>query len=70
VALLQAYTRTSDDEAIEALVMDRRWQLVLDCEESRRSTTLLGRASILSFVRSEIISRSNSAKSIKGSRIN
>lgn len=29
--LLQAYTGASDDEAIEALVMDRRWQLVLDC---------------------------------------
>jgi len=31
VTLLQAYTGASDDEAIEALVMDRRWQLVLDC---------------------------------------
>jgi transposase len=29
--ILQAYTGASDDEAIEALVMDRRWQLVLDC---------------------------------------
>lgn len=29
--ILQAYTRVSDDEAIEATVMDRRWQLVLDC---------------------------------------
>src|SRR3989475_357977 len=29
--LLQAYTRVSDDEVIEATVMDRRWQLVLDC---------------------------------------
>lgn len=29
--LLQAYTGASDDEAIEAMVMDRRWQLVLDC---------------------------------------
>ena len=28
--ILQAYTGISDDEAIEAMVMDRRWQLVLD----------------------------------------
>jgi hypothetical protein len=31
VILLQAYTGASDDEAIEALTMDRRWQLVCDC---------------------------------------
>jgi transposase-like protein DUF772 len=30
-AILQAYTGVSDDEVIEATVMDRRWQLVLDC---------------------------------------
>ncbi len=29
--ILQAYTGVSDDEMIEALEMDRRWQLVLDC---------------------------------------
>ncbi len=29
--ILQAYTHASDDEVIEATVMDRRWQLVLDC---------------------------------------
>jgi hypothetical protein len=29
--LLQAYTGVSDDEVIEATVMDRRWQLALDC---------------------------------------
>ena len=29
--LVQAYTGASDDEVIEAAVMDRRWQLVLDC---------------------------------------
>jgi transposase len=29
--ILQAYTGVSDDEVIEALVMDRRWQLALDC---------------------------------------
>lgn len=29
--ILQAYTDVSDDEVIEATLMDRRWQLVLDC---------------------------------------
>jgi Transposase domain (DUF772) len=29
--ILQAYTGASDDEVIEATLMDRRWQLVLDC---------------------------------------
>ncbi|CAG0991299.1 hypothetical protein ANRL3_02795 [Anaerolineae bacterium] len=29
--ILQAYTRVSDDEVIEATLMDRRWQLALDC---------------------------------------
>jgi hypothetical protein len=29
--ILQAYTKVSDDEVIEAAVMDRRWQLVLGC---------------------------------------
>jgi Transposase DDE domain/Transposase domain (DUF772) len=35
--LLQAYTGASDDEVIEATVMDRRWQLVLDCLETQES---------------------------------
>jgi IS5 family transposase len=34
--ILQAYTGASDDEAIEATVMDRRWQLVLDCLDAER----------------------------------
>jgi Transposase DDE domain/Transposase domain (DUF772) len=29
--ILQAYMGVSDDEVIEATLMDRRWQLVLDC---------------------------------------
>ena len=29
----QAYTKASDAEAIEALTMDRRWQLVVGCLE-------------------------------------
>ncbi|MEM9447021.1 MAG: hypothetical protein AAGA75_00625 [Cyanobacteria bacterium P01_E01_bin.6] len=28
--ILQAYTNVSDDEVIEALLMDRRWQLAVD----------------------------------------
>jgi Transposase DDE domain/Transposase domain (DUF772) len=35
--ILQAYTGASDDEVIEACVMDRRWQLVLDCLDVPRS---------------------------------
>lgn len=31
--ILQAYSGVSDDELLEATVMDRRWQLVLDCLE-------------------------------------
>jgi hypothetical protein len=31
VTILQAYTGASDAEAVEAAVMDRRWQLALDC---------------------------------------
>ena len=32
--VLQAYTGASDDEVLEATVMDRRWQLVLDCHDA------------------------------------
>src|SRR5437588_1095598 len=35
--ILQAYTRASDDEVIEASIMDRRWQLVLDCVDTEES---------------------------------
>lgn len=35
--ILQAYTGVSDDEVIEASVMDRRWQVVLDCLECQTS---------------------------------
>ena len=34
--IVQAYTGASDDEVIEATVMDRRWQLVLDCMGAER----------------------------------
>jgi Transposase domain (DUF772) len=32
--ILEAYTGVSDDEEIPATVMDRRWQLVLDCVDT------------------------------------
>lgn len=35
--ILQAYTGASDDEVVEACVMDRRWQLVLDCLDVEQS---------------------------------
>jgi len=44
VTILQAYTGASDAEAIEALTMDRRWQLVvncLDCEQPLCQATLV-----------------------------
>jgi transposase len=37
VTVVQAYTGASDDEAIEALAMDRRWQLVADCLGAERA---------------------------------
>jgi hypothetical protein len=35
--LVQAYTGVSDDEVIEATLMDRRWQVVLDCLDTDRA---------------------------------
>jgi hypothetical protein len=34
--IVQAYTGVSDDEVIEATVMDRRWQLALDCLDAHK----------------------------------
>jgi Transposase domain (DUF772) len=34
VLILEVYTGVSDDEVIEATVMDQRWQLVLDCVDT------------------------------------
>jgi hypothetical protein len=34
--IVQAYTGASDDEVLEATVMDRRWQLVLDCRDAEQ----------------------------------
>ena len=49
---LQAYTGVSDDEVIEAMVMDKRWQLALDCLECEQApfgkgTLVRGRASLI-----------------------
>src|SRR5690348_817328 len=35
--ILQAYIGVSDDEVIEASIMDRRWQLVLNCLDAEES---------------------------------
>jgi transposase len=35
--IVQAYTGVSDDEVIEAMLMDRRWQLVLDCLDTEQA---------------------------------
>jgi IS5 family transposase len=35
--ILQAYTGASDDETIGAMLMDRRWQLVLDCLDTQQA---------------------------------
>jgi hypothetical protein len=37
VTILQAYTGAGDDEAVEATIMDRRWQLVLDCLDTEQA---------------------------------
>jgi len=50
--ILQAYTGASEDEAIEALGMDRRWPLVLDCLDCEqapfsKATLVRGRQSLI-----------------------
>jgi hypothetical protein len=45
--ILQAYTGASDDEVIEACVMDRRWQLVLDCMD--HATAPFSKATLVAF---------------------
>lgn len=42
VLLLQAYTETSDAEAVELTIVDARWQLVLDCMNSERPVVSQG----------------------------
>ena len=45
--ILQAYTGVSDDEAIEAMIMDRRWQLVLNCLEEEKAP--FGKGTLVRF---------------------
>ncbi len=47
--VLQAYTGASDDEVIEATLMDRRWQLVLDCLEGE--TAPFSKGTLVAFRR-------------------
>lgn len=54
VTILQAYTGVSDAEAIEALAMDRRWQLVLGCLGATRAP--FGKGTLWRF-RSLLIAR-------------
>ena len=53
--ILQAYTGVSDDEAIEAIEMDRRWQLVLDCLDCEK--TPFGKGTLVRF-RAQLMSKS------------
>ena len=45
--ILQAYTGVSDDESIEAMVMDRRWQVVLDCLDCEKAP--FGKGTLVRF---------------------
>ena len=45
--ILQAYLGISDDEVIEEMMMDQRWQLVLDCLNCE--TPPLGKATLVRF---------------------
>jgi len=45
--ILQAYTGVSDDELLEATVMDRRWQLVLDCLDT--ATAPFSKGTLVTF---------------------
>src|SRR5436309_12229591 len=45
--ILQAYAGASDDEVLEATVMDRRWQLVLDCMD--HATAPFSKTTLVSF---------------------
>lgn len=45
--VLQAYSGISDDETIEVLTMDRRWQMVLDCLDCEEAP--FGKATLIRF---------------------
>jgi Transposase domain (DUF772) len=55
--ILQAYTGVSDDEALEAMVMDRRWQLVLDCLDCEQAP--FGKGTLVRFRAALIVSGSD-----------
>jgi Transposase domain (DUF772) len=57
--ILQAYTGASDDEVPEATVMDRRWQLVLDCWDAEQAP--FGKATLVGFCARLITSGAGSA---------
>lgn len=52
--ILQAYIGASDDEAIESLLMDRRWQLVLNCLDCEKAP--FGKGTLVRF-RAALIKR-------------
>lgn len=54
VTILQACTGATDGEAIESLLMDRRWQLVLDCLDCEQPP--FGKETLVRF-RSQLIKR-------------
>jgi hypothetical protein len=45
--ILQAYMGISDDEVIEAMIMDRRWQLALDCLDTEEAP--LSKGTLVNF---------------------
>jgi hypothetical protein len=45
--ILQTYTKASDDEVIDCLLMDRRWQLTLDCLDCEQGT--FGKGTLVRF---------------------
>lgn len=45
--IIQAYMGVSDDEAVEAMTMDRRWQLVLDCLDCEQAP--FGKGTLVRF---------------------
>lgn len=47
VIILQAYMGVSDDEVIEAMIMDRRYQLVLDCLDTEEAP--LSKGTLVNF---------------------
>lgn len=51
--ILQAYSGSFDDETIEVLTMDRRWQMVLDCPDCEEGP--FGKATLLCFAKPSLL---------------